>query len=137
MLEPGRELDALVAENVMEFQRVWLPPDQEGEGAGEILIPPGVQLKELESVLPKKGGMHAAGFAPAYSTRLEDAWKVVERMRSKKWDLTLNGLMAGWEAEFGFSDERGVFSDKASHAICLAALKALGVSGLGITVESV
>lgn len=67
-----------------------------------------------------------------YSSRIEDAWKVVEAMRDKKlWDgitIVFNSLggytvhTTAWDSVHG---GKGFKADTAPHAICLAALSAL------------
>lgn len=116
--EPGRELDALVAEKVMGNT---LAP---GPGAMGIVV----NITELKRI-------------PPYSTDIAAAWEVVEKIgegftlgRSwEKWVCTsVPGDMWGC-----YIDEPGRYemlndgdyfewADTAPHAICLAALKAIG-----------
>lgn len=96
-MKPGRELDMLVAEKVMS-------------------------LKPL-------------GRVPHYSTDISAAWEVVEKINSSKNKWTLNSLRCDpndgkWQ--FGDIDRDGSIwpddkYDSAPLAICLAALKAVGV----------
>jgi hypothetical protein len=63
---------------------------------------------------------------PDYSTDIAAAWLVVERMRSAhKWDLELVVTDEGTHARFKGARS---FADAAPIAICLAALKAVGVT---------
>lgn len=108
-MEAGRELDALVAEKVM---------GEKNDGTLEAWV-------------------------PRYSLDIAEALKVVEHLNDtlnpKLWtgDFWLKFDGGQWEAGWSFSiknDEGSYeiriangYSDTASHAICLAALKAVGV----------
>lgn len=64
-----------------------------------------------------------------YSTSIEAAWEVVEKMDELEFYLTLT-YDSGWNASFSDENYKGVknhLDDSAPHAICLAALKAMGV----------
>lgn len=106
-LKPGRELDALVAEKVM-----------------------GVKDPQM---FPNFGAA-----VPRYSTDIASAWLVVEKMRENikdvltlagpsdetpKWWATFDKKWHGRASQNLFEWESG---DTAPHAICLAALKAVG-----------
>jgi hypothetical protein len=110
MMKAGRELDALVAEKVMGYRQAedgsWFLPG----------ISTGFGLWEL----------------PEYSTSIADAWLVVEKLKLFKgfclrqrndgmWDSVRYGKWAD-----GFDDQIVVGKTTAPHAICLAALKAVG-----------
>lgn len=115
-LKPGRELDALISEKVMG-NKDW----------------------------PGRGQCSCGGYCvkhgrfPQYSASIAAAWEVVEHLQ--RWKFTLT-----WEYDFGgggvepfpyataifdpvFTEMRpGLFvkAETAPHAICLAALKAVG-----------
>lgn len=109
-LKPGRELDALVAEKVMGWKRsltgFWFPPD----------LHPNANIIGHE--------------IPHYSTDTGAAWEVVEKFPHFylfRW--IAGGPMPGqWECRFSDTDDgtKIVWADTAPHAICLAALKAVG-----------
>lgn len=106
-LEAGRELDALVAEKVMGWTvaledrgpcRVWRPHENSAERSQPI---------------------------PPYSTSIEAAWEVVEKMRQREFGFSLNDAWIAWF--LAAPNEYQADADTAPHAICLAALKAVGV----------
>lgn len=98
-----RELDAMVAEKVMGWTLHGVAPS-----GGRVLIAP-------------SGAMGI----PNYSTDISAAWQVVEKMRSKRIHFEMGSTIPGdWTAYF--NNDRA--TDKsAPRAICLAALKAVGV----------
>lgn len=109
-MKPGRELDALIAEHVMGLERItslyleigWRPKG----------VPVGVhQLKP-------------------YSTDIAAAWEVVEKMGVLTWHIWKT-LDDRFYAQFGkdqdeFHLKHTAEAGSAPHAICLAALKAVG-----------
>lgn len=142
ILQPGRELDALIAEKVMGFKRFNQPPDYDGNYGGEpVLFPPGMVPEKSGWQWPPKGKVSFAGFSPHYSTSIEEAWWVVERMRQRMccFFLKSDGT-ACWEC-YGITDMNSeehnnpiisqwnvyICVETAPHAICLAALKAMEV----------
>lgn len=101
-LDPGRELDALVAEKVM-----------------------GISNSELK---------YHYGFSPYhYSTDITAAWLVVERLHElfPMNFFSINMLSKEYGGGFGvqlFGDCRvDEQSETAPHAICLAALRTMGI----------
>lgn len=120
-MEAGRELDALIAEKVMGLQP-W--PVQE------------FSERVFRAALVPQGHDPLPCSCPKYSSDIAAAWDVVERLRDFKhpedehagftvWQYWKGGYAAGWswhEAEYGVE-----LADTAPHAICLAALKAVGV----------
>ena len=128
-METGRELDALdalIAEKVM------------GESKPTGNVPEGVLAGAITS--SSEGGNwvgtttgYASGDEPvwiprSYSSDIEAAWKVVEKMRanvSMEVEFQICAYEDGtWSAEFGMEVEG--YADTAPHAICLAALAAVG-----------
>jgi len=119
-MNAGRELDALVAEKVMELAvGHWGEkgtPEFEGMVAWPIKQNPMLGQFEL----------------PHYSTRIEDAWRVVEKL-DLLFDYEIRRTMAGWQigGHWWYNDGEGGFNvyaeaPTAPLAICLAALKAVG-----------
>lgn len=109
-----RELDALVAEKVMGWRierYMTNPPKPTGMG----MPPDSTTIAEI----------------PAYSTDIAAAWEVVEKMRAQGFDNQFS-----WRADrpghrsrpFAcFGRNGSAEADTLQKAICLAALKAVGV----------
>lgn len=119
-MEPGRELDALVAEKVMGLEITKI-------ANGHMWFRDGVTLRSP---------------IPHYSTDIAAAWLVVEKMSSDGWiheitehinDSQIKCAMFAnrsghYESyERSWDDEQWAVSGTAPHAICLAALKAVGI----------
>jgi hypothetical protein len=115
-VKPGRELDALVAEKVM--------------GLNPKLFNVLASYYEVATEGPR---------LPAYSTDIAAAWLVVEKMHQHpKWVLQLAApqqdyVNEKWRAIFARKHWETIgpygwdaFGESAPHAICLAALKAVG-----------
>lgn len=118
-MNPGRDLDALVAEKVMGWSELktglivetgWDLYGKDSTGDGDFLV-------------------------PEYSTDIAAAWDITEKMRHIKCKQdkfatftvmqTEEGYWAGYTwHEVSYDDASG---HTAPHAICLAALKAVGV----------
>ena len=110
-MKPGRDLDALVAEKVMGM-KVW-----KHDGSC------GCRMADND-------------YLPNFSNDIAAAWEVVEKMRNPKtavslatiWDHADGGKFK-WVAKiefFGSDRFEFALADSAPHAICLAALKAVG-----------
>ena len=133
-MQTGRELDALVAERVMGLQLVkapkvwsdddWLtsdtPTETEALGVVNPNWKPGDWTPPFSTILP-------------YSTDIAAAWQVVEKMRADGWWYTLTNVQERQEfAEFRRVAREGVHKfhytrgETPQHAICLAALAAVG-----------
>lgn len=107
---PGRELDALVAEKVMGFGEKF-------NLYGENLFKSGLYILQ-------------------YSTSIEAAWEVVNRLFSLGFDMYLETFLDDCDkpqcrVSFQKIDDQEHttgpwFADTPPHAICLAALRALG-----------
>jgi hypothetical protein len=63
---------------------------------------------------------------PHYSTDIAAAWVVVDKMAAKNW----NWMLQPGYATFAMTKDSGgsAFGSSVQHAICLAALKAIGVT---------
>lgn len=106
----SRELDAKVAEKVMGWWAIMLPADD----------------RMVASGIPPKEGHEREG-VPHYSTSIEAAWEVVEKMHQEWWFTLVQGP-DGWLADF-YNDmdvRHRAKAKTAPEAICLAALKAVG-----------
>lgn len=110
MIDPGRELDALVAENVMGASRL------EGQF-----------IKEIDPV-SKTVSVGTEWYYPPYSTDIRDAWEVVEKLLKKHWYFNLRCHDGEWSVLLDKQvDGDEIRAPTAPHAICLAALKALKI----------
>lgn len=112
-LKPGRELDALVAEKVMGWSLdgyFWYCGDKPTR---------------------YKSGLFEDEFSP--STDIAAAWEVVEKLNLISWNRVLAKTSDGRWCTAVFSEmdqdhccEYDTIAESAPHAICLAALKAVG-----------
>ena len=120
-MEAGRELDALVAEKVMGYERrldglgqeYWREADKPRVRlVGTICDPQDLPL-----------------FAP--STDISAAWEVVSLLIEKGYyvDILYSAKAHVWSCllDYGGYREADVIGDTAPYAICLAALKAVGI----------
>lgn len=111
-MQPGKELDKLIAEKVMGWSDLY--------GDGSYLVP---------AQGDKEQYMLREGFNP--STNIEDAWKVVEKLDLLGGDRRLIKRRGVYEitdiSQQGHGYRECIGSGKtAPHAICLAALRAIG-----------
>ena len=110
MIEAGRELDAMVAEQIMQLKLV-------GEKDYDICY-------EI-----KRCGQNWYPSVPHYSTQISAAWEVVEKLLD--WEFKLFGgerHADGWYAMFigNYGNwHSDINSVTPAHAICLAALAAV------------
>lgn len=105
-MNPGRELDALVAKHVF--------------GLGQHKLPEDGPQAEFESIVRRN--RYEIEDCPAYSTDIAAAWEVVELMANRTGEFELR-FLSGWSAGFGKCPSD---APSAPHAICLAALRAVG-----------
>ena len=118
----GRELDALVAEKVMGWERIVM---KDKPGAVSWPHPPkGFDVNH-----------NRWSIIPHYSTDIAAAWEVVEKLAPEfEWILENDVKDGGWSAIIYKWEGTSVVSspigrsdaDTAPHAICLAALAAVG-----------
>lgn len=97
-LRPGRDMDALVAEKVMGYSKEF-----------------SLRLTDPDKHFPTK-----------YSTSIEAAWEVVEKL-DLPFELNSDDEHTLWNARFNLDRGNWSQASTAPHAICLAALKSLGV----------
>lgn len=115
-MKPGRELDALVAEKVMGWRLLNLRT--EGYSPGQ------------------DSRVHNSKPIPPYSTSISAAWEIVKHLMEKGFEIALWGPVdrgfkknPNWVSEVTNMVTRAWWqseADTATHAICLAALKAVG-----------
>lgn len=114
-LKPGRELDVLVAEKVIGWR--W---------EGLWIISPNEQRWEIST-------REALDFAvPRFSADIAAAWEVVEKLekdiqitKQRRPCTEISDQEETWYYAFIVNGD-GFKAETAPHAICLAALKALG-----------
>lgn len=148
-MKPGRELDALVAEKVMGLS-VWRKPNLaefEDSGRRGLIGVPSVlmghsaqQINDMfhtadllaEGDSYRVGAEDSTQLVPHYSTDIAAAWEVVERSRkthsftvSSEWEHSWH-CEVKWHLEDNTQGDSWAQADAAPHAICLAALKAVG-----------
>jgi hypothetical protein len=116
-MNPGRELDALIAEKVMGIKMPAIPIN-------------GATYQEWAAI---SKASHEAVSPPCYSTEIAAAWQVVEKIKDmvKGTDGTFKiqwcepVWICYWDHEDFLSNPGYAQADTAPHAICLAALKAV------------
>lgn len=132
-MKPGRKLDALIAEKVMGWTDVDTNPD---DGPMMANGKRGMGLPPYKG--PPKNRVYES--FPSYSTDMGDAWRVVEKINlfdehalfKCTWETDENGnnnpniwkvakRVGGWEYQKLVAE-----AQTPAHAICLAALKAIG-----------
>ncbi len=122
MKEAGRELDAVVAAKVMGLQVYQATEDDMIFTLEREFVQAGDYCYDVEH--------HMTRLVPAYSTSIEAAWQVVERMIEQKYTYYVGGFGTEHEADFWmWNDDVGkcvAIAPTAPHAICLAALAAVG-----------
>jgi len=112
-LKVGREMDALVAEKVMGWERGdWLKkwPDGSKQEYFDVWI------------IPELAPLHNT---PLFSTSIAAAWQVVEKLVRSPDTLRLIISELGVTAVFTHNKQAIGEGDTAPEAICLAALKAI------------
>jgi len=120
----NREIDALVAEKIMGRKKTARYCYDE----------------KIEILLPESHIKSGFVDIPHYSTDISAAWEVVEKMREKEFAFSIatvkhmaNPIRYEWIAKFEFFRNQGEycfefeFNENEATAICLAALKALGI----------
>lgn len=119
-LQPGRDLDAMVAEKVM----------------GMVDNRPSGRSGEMWGIMDwfAPGEPAWAPNFPTYSTSISAAWEVVEKMRGDGWYVRITDTksplghrwMVSFDTEEGLHPLYTAYSETVPHAICLAALRAVG-----------
>ncbi len=113
-MKPGRELDALVAKKVLGCQVAGqgayifcgCPSFPHGERS-----PDGMEIKH-------------------YSTDISSTWEVVEALKDQDFKLSYFPENKGlWMAQF-YDVRNTFFGESAAHAICVSALKSIGLDPL-------
>ena len=125
IMDAGRKLDELVAERVMGHRRLEEP--------SRVDVPASLGEQKYERIFNWKINGTLMEYPPQYSTSIDDAWMVMERLRKMPRfeivDIRLRG-----EGGVAIMTPCGnlmdclVIADTAPLAICLAALKAVDTS---------
>jgi len=111
-MKAGRELDALIAEKVMD--------EKIGSGHRSMIVHG--PFEECDCISHDE-----AGVLPRYSTQIADAWLVVEKMRERSFRWVINSENHNWDI---YLEDRRMgrgegHTTTAPLAICLAALNAM------------
>ena len=121
----GCELDALVAEKVMGAY--WT----ERENVCRILW----NAEGVEMVMEEwyeKGWVPSTAPLPEYSTRIQDAWLVVEKLNNDGYVVEIVNDCVAWNVSFTHVDDGkkhiADWKNSLETQICLAALKAVKVT---------
>lgn len=141
-MNPGRELDALIDENIfLEMERAR--NTREVERCHRVIesSPDGVMKPEhielMKYATNPRGGPGTRAVSPHYSTDIAAAWKLIEEAKrlSSTGFFTLQaddggGWEAGWMNYIAAQEpqwEQSVVAASAPLAICCALLKAKGI----------
>jgi hypothetical protein len=105
----GKDMDVLIAEKVMGWKLAW------GDWTHWDTTPDAPE--------------RCIGFLPSFSSEIEDAWQVMEKMRLSIVPISIAPIGKGWMASKNsyFADHETCHAATASLAICRAALKVVGV----------
>lgn len=120
-MESGAEMDHRIVRDVLGY----LIYGDSYPGPGFWIDHP--VRKQFKMIDPKdKPDPWLEYFSP--STRIADAWEVVEKMRAGGWHAHIEGNSDNWRALFDDGHfEKWSDADAAPLAICRAALKAVGL----------
>lgn len=120
--KPGRELDSLIAEKVFGRSVVTYRNGDIWRVMLNTILNDGWKYIDIGTGILKN--------IPPYSTNIAAAWEVVEKLRSERMMVSIvSDEDGGWNVEmwdYNNRQSKEVFSETAPHAICLAALKAVG-----------
>lgn len=135
-LKPGRELDALIAEKVMGLEVISAPAryleiaERGGDFFGRSFVTTVLCHNETFS---RQGPGRTISVVPQYSTSINAAWQVVERLKTEGYYIKLHNAESQKKWFAMVIPPQDVMSeflaeeDTAPHAICLAALAMKGV----------
>lgn len=128
-MQAGRELDALVSAHVFGLPVLSMDEQMQKWGGA---IPNAVNCRVKNSPGEREWDFETCAH---YSTDMNAAWQVVEKMREQGfyYVLTTDDDEKQHECFFALPDThmdevQTVMAEQASHAICLAALKAMEVA---------
>lgn len=120
-MKAGRGLDVKIATEIMGWY--WQNPFSENERI-RTLVPPLGDKRRHYAARYEDGIPH---WLPHYSTDIKDAWRVLEELISLGWYPTVEYDRGEWVCWLGHPmlDAFYAKSDRASLAICSAAIKAV------------
>ena len=125
-MKAGREMDALIAEKVFDYERMTEQHWSEAMGYkndgshNERII---VSCKTRDSI--KLLNHRYASFAPNYSTSIAAAWDVLEKLSLMGIYMRISNVNGVGRFRVATEDRMTDFHTSAPHAICEAALKAV------------
>jgi hypothetical protein len=108
-MEPGRELDALIAEKVMGWTD-FSPIDPKYDHS--------VGVNGYRRNFARRPNKEREEPIPLYSSDISAAWEVVEKMND--WDISI--IKAGDYCEVAFGSQQPIIRKTVQEAICKAAL---------------
>lgn len=128
-MKADRPIDAMIAEHVMNTEKYW-SIRWGGSGYGDFPTYDEAVIHALKLFGDRRAMIIPYWDEPHYSTDISAAWQVVEKLIADHWEpaIDFEKQRGQWCAEF--SDGTIImrsFADTATLAICLAALKAVGV----------
>jgi hypothetical protein len=127
-MNPGRELDALIAEKVMGLVKQQCPGGDFMEFAGG----GGWRCSTcgFEGAWGEEGMEHEK-LIPHFSTDIKAAYEMQDTLKAKSYYFRTHSNKNGWYVGIYKTGKRGLLSwaeaSTIPHAICLASLKAVGV----------
>lgn len=114
-MKPGRELDVLIAEKVMGWTNIRKRSE----------FPYGTLLSGIDHITNMDLSI------PNYSENISAAWEVVEKLSTNGWAVKMQiGFDSSrhyWDCEVFIEESHYGSAKTAPHAICVAALAAVGV----------
>lgn len=122
-MQPGRKLDAVIAEKVMEYKR-WKTPY--GVESDVLIHLDWYRADGQNGIIQNKALFDLLTQIPRFSTDIAAAWEVVEKLREKHWYFKLYCHHGEWAVLLDHqtaSDEMKGLT--APHGICMAALRAV------------
>jgi|CXWL01.1.fsa_nt_gi hypothetical protein len=130
-MKANRPIDAMIAEHVMGTEKYWAIR-WGGSGYGDFPTYDKAVINALKIFGDRRGAIIPYWDEPCYSTDISAAWLVVEKLRERGWKIELFGRTDCWCVLFEQGPNHTLQTaiedaDTAPLAICLAALKAVGV----------
>jgi hypothetical protein len=129
-MNPGRELDALIAEKVMGLKPRFMLYSRITEGL--LSCEQYEDLSEITGVIDNNPDCYSKQTPyPSYSTDIKAAYEMQDTLIAKSYYFRTHSNKNGWYVGIYKTGKRGLLSwaeaSTIPHAICLAALKSLGV----------
>ena len=129
-MKANRPIDAMVAEHVMETEKYW-SIRWGGSGYGDFPTYDEAVIQSKKLLGGRQATIAPYWDEPKYSTDIYSAWLVVEKLAGEQgpYSVVMNNNDGDWVVHFWNGDRHDLYAnaDTAPMAICLAALKAVGV----------